>query len=141
MKKKLIVLLSMIFLVACQSVPQKELKEKVTLTLFYVSTCSDCKAFKKNAIPYIEKVYGDSVEIKQYDLDDEKTEKVYDQVVNSLEDFDEEYYGTAPFIVLNGYFAVLGYTSGDEKYLADDIEKAVKHQELGLELSRRMYFK
>lgn len=67
MKKKLVILLSILFLWGCESVPTKTLKQHVTLLFFYIDTCSECKAFKKEAIPYLEKTFGDSLTIDQYD--------------------------------------------------------------------------
>ena len=49
MKKKILLLLSVLLLWGCQStpIPTKTLKQKTTLSFFYVETCSQCKAFKK----------------------------------------------------------------------------------------------
>lgn len=134
MKKKILLFLSVLLLWGCQSVQEKTLKQHVTLSFFYLSTCSECKAFKKNAIPYIEKTFGDSITIHQYDLDADETKPIYDHVIDSLDNFDEEMYGYGPFISIDGYFAQMGYTNGDEKYLVSDIEKAVNDEELGYEL-------
>ena len=142
MKKKILLLLSVLLLWGCQStpIPTKTLKQKTTLSFFYVETCSQCKAFKKEAIPYLEKMYGDSLVIQLYDLDDEKTEPIYDKVIDSLQDFDQEFYKKGPFYAVEGYFATVGYTSGDQRvrvcdpYNLKDIEKAVNHEELGYEL-------
>lgn len=139
MKKKILLLLSLFLLWGCQSTPTKTLKEHVTLSFFYVETCPNCKAFKKEAIPYLEKTFGDSLTIQTYDLDDEATQPIYDTVIDSLVDFDESEYGNGPFYAVEGYFAKLGYTLGDEEYLVDDIEKAVHHQPLSDELSGLRY--
>ena len=79
-------------------------------------------------------MYGDSLVIQLYDLDDEKTEPIYDKVIDSLQDFNQEFYKKGPFYAVEGYFATVGYTGGDEEELAKDIEKAVNHEELGYEL-------
>lgn len=139
MKKKILLLLSLFLLWGCQSTPEKTLKEHVTLSFFYVETCPNCKAFKKEAIPYLEKTFGDSLTIQTYDLDDDATQPIYDAVIDSLVDFDESEYGNGPFYAVEGYFAKLGYTLGDEEYLADDIEKAVNHLSLSDELSGLRY--
>lgn len=90
----------------------------------------------------LENTFGKKIKIKQYDLDDEKTQPVYDKIIDSLVDFDEEFYGQGPFIVLDDYFAILGYTSGDEEFLIQDIQKAVQKQPLGYELEgMRFLFK
>lgn len=142
MKKIFIMLLSVMILGACAPTKQIELAKPATLSFFYIEDCSQCQAFKKNVIPLLEKTFGNQLTIHQYDLDDEATEKVYDQVIDSLSNFDEEFYGNGPFIVLDGYFAVLGYDAGDEEYLLQDIENVVAGQQAGYELEgRRFIFK
>jgi hypothetical protein len=123
MLKKIMVIL--LLLVGCTT-NQTQLDKTMIVDLFYLNTCSECKAFKKNAIPYLEKKFGDNIVINQYDLDDSSTTELYDSFVDSLEDFDEEFYGYGPFVVVEDYFAILGYTTGDEKYLSNDIIAATK---------------
>ncbi|MEG0276159.1 MAG: hypothetical protein RR630_03935 [Coprobacillus sp.] len=136
MKKKILLVLLTFILCGCNATttPTKTLKEKVNLSFFYISTCSECKAFKEKAIPYIEEKLHNQVTIEMYDLDEEKTEAVYDKVIDSLDNFDEEFYGKAPFLSVDGYFTLLGYTQGDEEYIVSDIEKAVNKEELSYEL-------
>ncbi len=133
MLKKIFIILFLI--VGCTGkVDTVELSQKVNIDYYYLSTCSECIAFKKEAIPYLEDRFGDSIEIHQYDLDDPQNTQGYDNVIDSLVDFDEEFYGYGPFIVVDDYFAILGYTSGDEKYLAQDIENATMGKECSDEL-------
>ena len=49
---------------------------------------------------------------------------------------------SASSYAIEGYFAKVGYTSGDETYIVDDIQKAVAGEALGDELSglRFSYF-
>ncbi len=144
MKKIVFIITFILIMCACQSqdVPLRSLDEKVTLLFFYIDTCSDCKAFKTQAIPYLEETFGDDISIEMYDLDADETVSVYDQVIDSLVDFDESKYGMGPFYAIDGYFAKLGYTAGDEEEIANDIEKAVKQEELGYELEYlRFYYK
>ena len=97
---------------------QVELPHPVTIEFYSVKTCAECIAFKKNAIS-----------IKMYDMDDTKTTVHYDQAVNSLKDFDDEFYGLGPFIYVKGYFALLGYETDDEEILAKDIERVTNGKE------------
>lgn len=133
MKKKIILTLLTILLCGCSSSTPTPLKTQ-SLTFFYISTCSQCKAFKKIAVPYIEDKLHNQVTIKMYDLDEPETEEIYDKVIDSLVDFDEEFYGKAPFLSVDGYFALLSYTEGDEEYIVSDIKKAIDNQTLGYEL-------
>ncbi|MCD7809744.1 MAG: hypothetical protein LUH02_10395 [Erysipelotrichaceae bacterium] len=136
MKKTLLILLSIFLLCGCSLKKDTiTLSKTVTFKFFYIETCSECKAFKSNVISKLEDTFGDSIIIEQYDLDDTSTQEVYDEVIDSLIDFDESYYGLGPAYALEGYFFKLGYTSGDEDYLIDDIERAVNGEELSDELS------
>lgn len=142
--KKLFIIVLTLLLCACsnkEKEPVRHLQKDVQLSFFYIDTCSECKEFKEKAIPYLKEQFANQIQINLYNLDDVGVEDVYDPIIDKLEYFDEEYYGMGPFIVVEDYFALLGYTTGDELYLADDIEKAVSNEELSLELSNRMEFK
>ena len=138
MKKLLIFVLSLMLL-GCTPVEKIDVDKDFTLTFFYIETCADCKVFKKKAIPLLEATYGDRITINQYDMDSEGIEAIYDPIIDSLVDFDEEMYGLGPFIVIEGYFAKLGYTEGDEDYLIEDINLALKGEEMGDELGAFRY--
>ena len=133
MKKIGICLMCLLCVLGCQ---RKEvvLNQPVKLMFFYVETCSQCQAFKKHALPLLEDTFNDSIQIELYDLDEESTRDVYDCVIDRLDSFDYEYYGNGPFIVVDGYFALLGYNRGDEEFLVQDIQKVTSGKELGYEL-------
>ena len=137
--KKLFVFVLSLMLLGCTPVEKIEVDKDFTLTLFYIDTCADCKIFKKKVIPLLQETYGDRITIHQYNMDDEGIEDIYDPIIDSLEDFDEDMYGLGPFIVIEGYFAKLGYVEGDEPYLIEDIELALKGEELGDELGAFRY--
>lgn len=146
MKKKILFILSMMLLWGCQndktSIQKITLSQPVTMLYFYIETCSECHSFKETAIPYLEETFGDSLTIQQYDLDDDTTQAVYEDVIEQLYQFDQSLYGMGPMYAIEGYFAKVGYTSGDETYIVDDIQKAVEGEALGDELSglRFSYF-
>lgn len=139
MKKKILFILSMMLLWGCQndrpSIQKITLSQPVTMLYFYIETCSECQSFKETAIPYLEETFGDSLTIQQYDLDDDATQSVYEDVIEQLYQFDQSLYGTGPMYAIEGYFAKVGYTSGDETYIVEDIQKAVAEEALGDELS------
>ena len=90
----------------------------------------------------LEETFGDSLTIQQYDLDDDTTQAVYEDVIDQLYQFEQSLYGMGPMYAIEGYFAKVGYTSGDETYIVDDIQKAVEGKTLSDELSglRFSYF-
>ena len=137
--KKLFVFVLSLMLLGCTTVEKIEVDKDFTLTLFYIDTCADCKIFKKKVIPLLQDTYGDRITIHQYNMDDEGIEDIYDPIIDSLEDFDEDMYGLGPLIVVEGYFAKLGYIEGDEPYLIEDINFALKGEELGDELGAFRY--
>ena len=126
MKKKILFILSMMLLMGCQSSQQPinkiTLTQPATLLYFYIETCSECQSFQDDAIPYLHETFGDTLTIQQYDLDDEATQAVYEDVIG-------------PMYALDGYFAKVGYTSGDEEYLVKDIDNAINDKALSDELS------
>ena len=139
MKKKILFILSMMLLWGCQndktSIQKITLSQPVTMLYFYIETCSECQSFKETAIPCLEETFGDSLTIQQYDLDDDTTQAVYEDVIDQLYQFDQSLYGMGPMYAIEGYFAKVGYTSGDETYIVEDIQKAVAGEALGDELS------
>lgn len=139
MKKKILFILSMMLLWGCQndrpSIQKITLSQPVTMLYFYIETCSECQSFKETAIPYLEETFGDSLTIQQYDLDDDATQSVYEDVIEQLYQFDQSLYGMGPMYAIEGYFAKVGYTSDDETYIVEDIQKAVAGEALGDELS------
>lgn len=137
--KKLFILLLTITLLGCQPVEKIEVEKDFTLTLFYIETCADCKIFKKKALPLLQDTYGDRITIQQFDLDAVGIEAIYDPIIDSLEDFDEEMYGLGPLIVIEGYFAKLGYIEGDEDFLIEDINLVLQGKEMGDELGAYRY--
>ncbi len=140
--KKLLILCLSFMLLGCTGIESLDLSEKVTISFYYIESCSECQAFKKIGIPYIENTFKDQIVINQYDLDDLSNEERYDKTLDALNEFDYDYYGLAPFIVVDNYFGVLGYTTGDEEFLVNDIKNAVEGKELSMELDMlRFYFK
>ena len=112
-----------------------ESKLSIPVSYTHLETCSECQSFKETAIPYLEETFGDSLTIQQYDLDDDTTQAVYEDVIKQLYQFDQSLYGMGPMYAIEGYFAKVGYTSGDETYIVEDIQKAVAGEALGDELS------
>lgn len=109
MKKKILFILSMMLLWGCQndktSIQKITLSQPVTMLYFYIETCSECQSFKETAIPYLEETFGDSLTIQQYDLDDDTTQAVYEDVIKQLYQFDQSLYGMGPMYAIEGYFA------------------------------------
>lgn len=150
MKKflKLIVIFSLIVSVfGCStnknnSQEQNDSQEKIKIDVFVLSTCSNCQAFKDNAIPALEKEFGDRLELNLYDIDIEENGKLYDEVTAKLEGYDQEYSRRVPFIVVPDYFAVLAYNKGEEVALISDIKNAYEGKPLGTTLEEgRWLFK
>lgn len=146
-KIKLIALLLVLCItVGCSSkkevTPKGEYSDTYTLEYYYLETCNHCKEFERVGIPLIEEEFGSHMNIVKFDLDDIKIKEHYDSVLDKLDltgfDYDE-YYGTGPFVVLNGYFAKLGIFAGDEQELLEDLKRAVSGKPLGDELTTDRY--
>ena len=137
--KKLILLFICATLFSCTNTKTIALNQTVILDYFYVESCGDCKAFKKKTIPTLQKTFGDKIEIEEYNLDDEDVQPLYDAIIGSLDNFDEALYGQGPFIVVEDYFAIIGFETSETDILIQDIVSATKDQPLSDELSIRRY--
>ena len=140
-KTKLLLLLMCFTLLACQNTTTKN-QDKIKIDVFVLSTCSNCQAFEKIAVPALEKEFGDQLELTLYDIDDTENINKYHEVTSHLENYDETYLNRVPFIVVEGYFAVLAYNTGEETALIEDIHHALKGESLSKTLEEgRWLFK
>ena len=137
LKKWILFLLSLLLITGCTQ-KKVELPHSITIEFYSVKTSAEFIAFKKNAIPYLKKRYK-NISIKMYDMDDTKTTVHYDNAVNSLKDFDDEFYGLGPFIYVKGYFALLGYETDDEEILEKDIERVANGKKPTQDFSDRRF--
>ena len=75
--------------------------ETYTLQYFYLEGCPNCENFTKNGLPLIKEEFGDHMKIIEYDMDDTETltevKAAYDEVINSIIDFNQDDYGFGPF--------------------------------------------
>ena len=121
MKRILFVFLAFL-LCACNKV-----EEPVCLQIYYVGNCGYCALFQEEAEKYLHKRYQ-KLAIEYLDLDEKENQERYDLVIESLDDFDQDEYKSTPAIVYEPYFMVVGYESGDEKILDQDIRHALNHE-------------
>lgn len=140
MKKLLGIILVALILAGCASSNEPEISGSYTLNYFYVEGCPRCEDFVEYGIPAIEAAFGDHLTINQYDLDATETKAVYDDTIDQLDGFDQENYGYGPLMSLDGYFAKLGYSYGDEDELISDMIKAIDGDDLGDELIAGRYY-
>lgn len=111
---------------------KKETYPRFTLKLFYYDTCSSCKAFKNSALPALREAFNNEFDIAYYNLDDEDSQAVYKEITDQLIDFEQEYYGETPFVVIDESFAILGYNGSKEnEELIKEIKRALKNEPLG----------
>ena len=112
------------------------------LDLYYAKTCPVCKSFINNVIPVLEEDYGKTMEITYYDIDEEASMDAYAKTCSLLEDyyFDDDS-GSVPFIVLDGYFAKVGYVIGQQEDIIQAIKDAIANQPISSSLSDIYYFK
>lgn len=132
---KKIFLVMMLILCGCQKQPQ------YYLYLYYAKTCPVCRSFINQVIPQLEEEYGSKMQITQLDIDEESSIESYAKTCSLLEDYyvnDES--GNVPFIVLDGYFAKVGYDIGEDEQMIQAIHDAIAGQELSSELKGVYYF-
>ena len=131
--KKLILLFICAFcLLGCN---KKEIYPDFTIKLFYLDTCGHCEAFKQQAVPALQKKFKDAIHIEYYNMDEDESKELYHNLCDELYFYDQEDLDDVPFIVMDDHFALLGYSTGEEKELMKDIERALKNEPLGEKLA------
>lgn len=139
MKKILTLLFCLCLLTSCEN---KNNLKKFNVSYFYIPDCGHCEMFNKYGLVYLKKVFGNSIDIKYYNMELDESKSKYSEVVSQLKNYNQDTQ-EVPFFVVDNYFAFLGYTKGEEKELASDIKKALNNQKLGdtLEMYRWEFFK
>lgn len=80
--------------------------------------------------------------IEQLDIDEETSLDAYAKTCSLLEDYYvTDSSGSVPFIVLDGYFAKVGYEIGDAQVMIDAIYDAIEGKQLSSDLKDIYYFK
>ncbi|MEG0592270.1 MAG: hypothetical protein RR512_03095 [Coprobacillus sp.] len=133
---KKVLLIFMLLLSGCSSKPQ------YYLYLYYAKTCPVCHSFIENVIPVLEDEYGNQMKIVKYDIDEESSLDAYARTCSLLEDYYvNESSGNVPFIVLDGYFAKVGYDLENEDMITQAIHDAIAGKELSNDLKNIYKFK
>ena len=133
MKKIFVVL--MLLLSGCQIKPQ------YYLYVYYAQTCPVCKSFIRVVIPQLEEKYEKNMQITLLDIDDEDSIDAYAKTCSLLKDYYvNDQSGNVPFIVLDGYFAKVGYDIGEDESLITAIDDAISGKKLSSDLKEVYYF-
>lgn len=114
-----------------------DLEGKYLFEFYFVESCSMCQDFKNNGIPYLREQLGDYLNIVYVDMDDLDNRDKYDAFIERIDadSFVGDYYGMAPMLSLDGFFAKLGIYQDEYEYLVSDIVNAIKGEELSIEAS------
>ncbi|WP_041139118.1 hypothetical protein [Beduini massiliensis] len=132
MKKKIYLILCAFLVLISVGCTHKQTYPRFTLKLFYYDSCSRCTAFKNSALPAIRAAFDNNFDIEYYNLDDDNGQAVYQDIVDQLIDFDQEYYGETPLVVIDEAFAILGYNgSKEDQELIKEIKRALNNEPLG----------
>ena len=100
---------------------------KYHLDVYYASSCPVCKSLMNTVLPQLEDIYGDDMLISTFNIDDESSIDRYALTCSYL----ENYYvhdgsGSVPFVVLDGYFAFVGYEMGKQDDIMSMIQDAIE---------------
>ncbi|UTY38447.1 hypothetical protein NMU03_12400 [Allocoprobacillus halotolerans] len=132
MKKILLVLL--MFISGCQVKPQ------YYLYVYYAKTCPHCRSFMQVVIPKLETEYGSQMEIIKLDIDEESSIESYAKTCHLLEDYVvNDQSGSVPFIVLDGYFAWVGYQMGEDQSFLEMVHQAIAGEDVAVD-NHEIYF-
>ena len=95
-----------------------------------------------HVIPRLEEMYESQMEIIYYDIDEEKAIEAYAKTCSLLQNYyvDDDS-GSVPFIVLDGYFAKIGYEIGDQEEMIKLIDNMITGKEIPENIEDIYYFK
>lgn len=132
-KVKLLVLILITLVIGgCQN--KKNNYPEFNVQMFYSEDCGHCQVFKEKAIPALEKEFGDSMQVSYYNIDEKSSIDLYHDIIDQLYFYDQAFLEDVPFFVLENEFALLGYSTGEEKELIKDIKRALNNEALGSKL-------
>lgn len=147
MKTKILLILITLFSVfGCDKEQTSVDIEPFNVYYFYNQTCPHCKQVKEQLIPQIENKYKDKVTITAYDIDKKESVSLYDNYIGLydkdqdewlvegvLEGVDQElacYERLVPLVVIDEYYAFLGYSSEMLDAYMQDIHLALQGRKL-----------
>lgn len=124
MRKKIILILTLVLLCACSK------RESSHLLIFYSNTCPSCQALQDS---FLDKISNLELEIELYDIDQDENESYYQEILGQLEDVDESLKQDpmVPFIVFDKQFAIVGYS-----FDVEELYLRLIHDALNNELSK-----
>ena len=133
--KKILLILSLT-LCSCTHNP------KYYLYIYYAPACRVCHSLIQLVVNDIEEYYQDDIEVIMMDIDQEDNIEAYAKTCSLLEGYElNDSSGDVPFLVLDGYFAKVGFDILE----ADDLKKAITDSIEGKEISKEIkgiyYFK
>lgn len=120
-----------VILILCLLLSGCFVKPQYYLYLYYAKTCPVCKSFINYVIPQLKDIYQDDMEIVLYDIDEGESKEAYAKTCSLLKDYyvtDDS--GSIPFIVLDGYIAIVGYEVGTQDEMVNLIQLAIAGKEI-----------
>ncbi len=134
MKKLLLVLC--LLLSSCAHHPQ------YYLYIYYAKGCRVCHSLKELVIDDIKEYYDKDIEIIEMDIDNEKSIEAYAKTCTLLEGYElNDDSGEVPFLVLDGYFAKVGFDLYEADLLKEAIIESIEGNGISNELNEIYYFK
>ncbi len=82
------------------------------------------------------------MKITTLDIDEESSIEAYAKTCSLLEGYEvNDQSGSVPFIVLDGYFALVGYQMGEDQQMLEMIHQAIAGEELSVDNQEIYFFK
>ena len=134
MMKKILTAFLLCFLIGCSH-------PRYTLYIYYAKTCPICQSLIDNVIPELEKEYGNQMEIVYFDIDEESSIDAYARTCSLLKDYRiNDQSGDVPFIVLDGYFAKIGYQIDQKDTMIQVIKDHINGKNISVQLDNYYVF-
>lgn len=117
-------LLVVSMLCACHTSP------RYTLSIYYAKTCRVCQYVRSYLVEEIQETYP-MVNIVEKDIDESGVMDEYAYTCSRLQDYQvNDHSGSVPFIVMEDYFAWVGFNDEQKEDLMSMIDAVVTNQSL-----------
>lgn len=131
--KKILLVFSLLFGLSACAKPEVPLD----ISIFYLEHCANCQNLHQNLLPQLEKQFNGAIHITSYDMDIEENSSKYDDIVSQLDVEDSAIFNDyqVPFLVVEGYYGILGYSQSLDEMLLKSIESILNKEDFRQQLS------
>ncbi len=141
LKKRALIISSIICLLitwGCSNFLSED-EQLLRIEIYSIECCPLCKQAKEEIPKKLKSEFGDSVVIDIIDVDEKGNHKKYNELINSINNFNEKDKNKFPLINVNKFFVIVGYDYYYDVEIVNDIIRMIKGNHLGKRLEKVRY--